>query len=264
MAKLTRKAIREGLESVPIESVLLGAAGAKTTRLTAKQRAFALEVAKGETKAGAYRKAYKSKGKPATCARQGHDISKLPHVSAIIEAERLALEAERYATPAALRALTIHQLKLHALNEDFPPAQRIKALELLGKVTEVALFTERREIIKTEDSSQARDKLMSMLRHAITANAQDADIIDADSLLAELDPAQARGGQGIDDADDASPPATDPPNALQSAATPLHSIPHTQSSLKSPSTPYTKGDPSDVEGGVILENGDENLTHTPV
>lgn len=255
---------------MPIESVLLGVEGAKHSRLTAKQKAFALEVAKGETKAGAYRKAYKSKGKPATCARQGHDIAKLPHVSAIIEAERLALEAERYATPAALRALTIHQLKLHALNEDFPPAQRIKALELLGKVTEVALFTERREIIKSEDSSQARDKLMSMLRHAITANATDADIIDADSLLAELSPATSPGdyqsiqepneAQAIDADAAPSPPATDPPKSLQSAATPLHSIPHIQSLPISAGTPTSKGDPSEAEGVVILDSGDAQIS----
>lgn len=223
MAKLSRKQIKEGLEAVPIDSLILGSAGAKVTRLTAKQKAFALEVARGETKAGAYRKAYKSKGNTATVANQGYQLAKRPEISAIIEAERAALEAEKYATPAALRALAVHQLKLHALDESFPPAQRVKCLELLGKITEVALFTERREIVKTEDSGQARDKLMAMLRQAITANAADADIVDADSLLAELAPASVQAetidgqnaeGEGLLFPDGESPPAGIPQDCI--------------------------------------------------
>lgn len=269
MAKLSRKQIKEGLEAVPIDSLILGSAGAKVTRLTAKQKAFALEVARGETKAGAYRKAYKSKGNTATVANQGYQLAKRPEISAIIEAERAALEAEKYATPAALRALAVHQLKLHALDESFPPAQRVKCLELLGKITEVALFTERREIVKTEDSGQARDKLMAMLRQAITANAADADIVDADSLLAELAPASVQAetidgqnaeGEGLSFPDGESPPAGIPQDCIDAAATPLHSIPHTQSSLNSPSTPYTKGDPSEVEGGINVENEDGKIS----
>jgi hypothetical protein len=38
MKKLSRKEIREGLEAVPIESVILGASSKGEKRLTAKQR----------------------------------------------------------------------------------------------------------------------------------------------------------------------------------------------------------------------------------
>jgi hypothetical protein len=61
MKKLSRKEIREGLDAVPIESVILGATSKGEKRLTAKQREFARQIALGETKAGAYRKSSESK-----------------------------------------------------------------------------------------------------------------------------------------------------------------------------------------------------------
>jgi hypothetical protein len=37
-----------------------------------------------------------------------------------------------------LRALAIQQLTEHSLNPEFPAAQRVKCLELIGKMTEVS------------------------------------------------------------------------------------------------------------------------------
>lgn len=61
MKPLSRKQVKEALETVPIDQVL-----SVPGELTHKQREFARLVALGETGAGAYRKAYKSKGKPKT------------------------------------------------------------------------------------------------------------------------------------------------------------------------------------------------------
>lgn len=94
MIKLTRKQIEEGLKAYPIETLLIGATSAKEKRLTHKQKVFAEEVAKGNTKAGAYRKAYNSKGKPATASRRGQELSKDSAIQAQIEAFRVALEAQ--------------------------------------------------------------------------------------------------------------------------------------------------------------------------
>jgi hypothetical protein len=85
-----------------------------------------------------------------------------------------------------LRALAIQQLTEHSLNPDWPPAQRVKCLELIGKMTEVALFTERREIVQVTDSAQIKERLMDTLRTITQAQAQDVDDTAADSLLAEL------------------------------------------------------------------------------
>jgi hypothetical protein len=187
MKRLTRKEIEAGLETMPIDTILLGAVNAKTTKLTSKQRAFAKEVAMGNTKTGAYRKAYKTKGKPSTQSAEAQKLAKNPAIATQIEAFQLALEANQHITPASLRALAIHKITEKALDPNVPPAQQLKALELLGKITEVALFTERREIVQVTNSQEMKDKLLNSIRLAISSQgAEDIDMDDADSLLAEI------------------------------------------------------------------------------
>jgi hypothetical protein len=193
MRKLTKKQIQEGLELIPMDRILLGTG--TDIKLTAKQKRFAEELAKGETKVGAYRKAYNTKARPAIQATSASRLASKPHIQLLAERIGLALEAAKYQTPAHIRALTIHELTRHAISEDTAPAQRIKALELLGKITEVALFTERRETVVTTDSGDARAKLMNAMRLAITnSQAIDAEYSSADDLLAEL-----AGGEVNDD-----------------------------------------------------------------
>jgi hypothetical protein len=184
--RLTRKQVKEALEQTPIEQVLLGSVGARETKLTPKQREFARQLAMGESKAGAYRKSRESKAKPSTASRKGVALASQDHIRAQVEAFRAAFEAQKYQTPAHLRALAIHELTKHALNEDCPPAQRIKALELIGKMTEVALFTERREIVQVTDAAQAKERLLDALRTITQAEAVDVVDTAAESLLAEL------------------------------------------------------------------------------
>jgi hypothetical protein len=187
MKRLTRKEIEAGLEAMPIDTILLGATGAKTTKLTHKQRAFAKEVAMGETKAGAYRKAYKSKAKPQVASQEGQRLMKNPAIAMQVDAIALALEANQHITPASLRALAIHKITEKALDPEVPVAQQLRALELLGKITEVALFTERREIVQTTNSQEMKDKLLNSIRLALSSqDATDVTVNDADSLLAEI------------------------------------------------------------------------------
>jgi hypothetical protein len=184
--RLTRKQVKEALEQTPIEQVLLGSVGARETKLTPKQREFARQLAMGESKAGAYRKSRESKAKPSTASRKGVALASQDHIRAQVEAFKAAFEAQKYQTPAHLRALAIHELTKHALNEDCPPAQRIKALELIGKMTEVALFTERREIVQVTDAAQAKERLLDALRTITQAEVVDVVDTAAESLLAEL------------------------------------------------------------------------------
>ena len=178
---------------MPMESILLGASNSKDRRLTGKQIKFAEQIALGNTKAGAYRSAYNSHGKPVTQSRRGQEVAANGAVQAQVEAFKVALEAQRYATPAALRALVIERLTQAAIDADMPPAQRLRALELLGKVTEVAAFTERRELIKTDSAVNAKERLINSLRTAITTSSGDG----GRSLLAEL---ARRDPDNIDDA----------------------------------------------------------------
>ena len=182
--KLTRKQIKEGLEATPIDTLLLG----EPKTLTAKQKKFAEQVALGKTKAEAYRNAYNTKASPQVQAVDAHKLSLNPNISLMIEGLKVGIEAQKYLLPAHLRALTIQKLTEKALDPDVNHAQQIKALELLGKITEVSLFTERKEITQTDSSAKAKDKLIQSLAHAIRSsnNISTAKKKEADQLLEEI------------------------------------------------------------------------------
>jgi phage terminase small subunit len=278
MRKLTKKEIQEGLELIPMDRLLLG--NSQEVRLTSKQKKFAEELAKGNTKTGAYRAAYNTKAKPAIQATSASRLAAKPHIQLLADRISHALEAAKYQTPAHIRALTIHELTKHAISEDTAPAQRIKALELLGKITEVALFTERRETVVTTDSADARAKLMQAMKLAISnSQAIDAEYTSADDLLAELagsappdDDTAANEEQATEPAAEAEPvPAIAGWNANENAPNPptpapkfkgsaddshLHSIPHNESAHKSaiPAPSVSKNTGLDE----IIDDFDEN------
>ena len=91
MKKLTRKEIAAGLESVPIEVVLLGAAGSGDKALSVKDREFARQLALGESKASAYRKSRPSKAKPETQSKRGQELAKRGAVIGQVEAFKRAI-----------------------------------------------------------------------------------------------------------------------------------------------------------------------------
>jgi len=182
--KLTRKQIKEGLEATPIDTLLIGSP--KT--LTHKQKAFAEALALTGNKAEAYRTAYDTHSTPKIQSQEGQALAKNPVIAMQVEAIKLSIEAQKYLLPAHLRALTIQKLTEKALDPDVNHAQQIKALELLGKITEVALFSERKEIITTDTSATAKDRLIQSLAQAIRSSAHISmdKKREADDLLAEI------------------------------------------------------------------------------
>ena len=238
MAKLTRAQIREGLDQTPIEAVILGSVNNSGIKLTHKEKRFAEEIALGATKSDAYRKAYKPRGKNATIHKRAHEVSKRGEVLGYAESLKAAMEAERLATPAHLRALTIHELTKGALDPEMPPAQRVKCLELLGKITEVSLFTERREIVRVNKSEDARAALLASIKAAIKIDAIDAKVLEGDDLLAEL--ARAKTPTADDNAEAATPPGAHPPSSSEDSAQPLLSNPHTRSDSLTNQSPGTQ------------------------
>lgn len=189
LPKLSRKQIREGLDSIPMDTILLGVG--KSRELTHKQKQFARNVALGKTKAQAYREAYNSKGNPKTVGNNAVSLAKDTRIQMEIEAYRLAKEAEDYRNPADLRRLVIHQLTQHALNEEINPAQRIKSLELLGKVAEVGVFMDRKETTVIHQSGDIKARLLNQLKTIIEVDAKEISAEQsAESLLAELSHAQ--------------------------------------------------------------------------
>jgi hypothetical protein len=187
--KLNRKQVREVLDQMPIERLLIGSQS-KTTTLTNSQIKFAEEMALGKTKAEAYRKSRpngrQSKAKPATASRRGNELARDSRIQAQIDAFKLAIEAQKYTTPLHLRALVIQRLTEKAIDPEVKDSQQLKALELIGKLTEVQSFTERREIVNIHaDSGEMREKLIQSLRLALS-NQDVTDVDEADQLLAEI------------------------------------------------------------------------------
>jgi hypothetical protein len=231
-SKLTRAQIAEGLDQVPVSHIL----GKGVSReLTAKQKAFALEVAKGSTGAAAYRKAYNSKGSPKL---QGSEASKLkarPSIAQEIEAYSLAIEAAKHRNPAALRELVIQSLVQVIIDPESKPGQITAAAKVLGTVTEVGAFTQVSERRVTVSSEDARAAIMAQLRELTNAQAVDVEAIDAgaDSLLAELS-----------DPDATHPPPT-PQMEEEESLPSLHTIPpeRSQFSLDLDPTPSAQEDP---------------------
>lgn len=233
MIKLSRKQTIEALSHVPLDTLLMGQ-GAKTTKLTLRERRFAESLALGKSKAAAYRDAVPhSTGKPETQSRRGQELAKSGAVQAQIQALALAAEAQRHSTPAALRALVIQKLTEHAISDDVQPAQRLRALELLGKVTEIAAFTERREIIKTTDANAARSALLDSLRSALKMGAVDAAITLTSSPTLSGSPGiDSQASMPMPDVIDALP--DDAPHAFEPAA---GADPATRTPLEGPHCP---------------------------
>ena len=165
--------------------------------LTHKQKAFALEVAKGSTGAAAYRKTYNSQSSKKTHGDAASRLKADVRIKSEIEAYALAIEAEKHRSPAALRALVIQSLVQVVIDPDAKQSTKVAAAKVLGTVTEVAAFTERKEVRTITSSEDARARVMGELRRLMTAGAIDANVIDADadSLLQELSsqPSQDEG-----------------------------------------------------------------------
>ena len=226
---LSRKAIREGLEQTPFVDIMGKEA---SQRLTPKMQAFALEVAKGSSGSAAYRKAYNAKGTTRTQAVQASKLKKKPSIDLTIKAFERAIELQKYYTSAGLRALVIESLVKVITSEDSNAGQITNAAKVLGTVTEVAAFTERKEVTTITSSEDARARVMMQLRDMMKSNATDAVEIEADSLLKEL------AGE------DTTP--TTPIGQLESLTT-IHSVSHALTPEKSdtPTNTFSSISPDD-------------------
>lgn len=142
----------------------------------------------GATGADAYRKAYNSKAKPKSVAVEASKLKAKPSIQQTIQAYELALQAQTYQTPAGLRALVIQTLVQTMIDPEAKDAVKVAAAKVLGTVTEVAAFTERKEVRTITSSEDTKAKLMAKLRDMMKREAIDAPVIEVDSLLEELKP----------------------------------------------------------------------------
>jgi hypothetical protein len=129
-----------------------------------------------------------------------------------------------------LKSLLVQQLVQHSLDEEFPPAQRVQCLKLLGSLFEVGAFVERKEVTTIKRSGDIRARIMETLKDVTDVTALD----DGLSLLEEISQASSSSPK----ADLAGPTAGASPltDAVPVGGT-THTIPHTQSLEKSEPPP---------------------------
>jgi len=224
--KLSRKQITEGLKQSPIENILVGVHNADKINLTKKQKDFARAVAEGKPKAKAYREAYDSHAKPQSQAEQANRLAKNPKIATMIEAFTLANQAREYLIPAQIRTMAIQNLVSIAVNEGEKTSNKLKALELIGKMSEVSLFNETKTHLHLHSSADIKGKLIEGLRQAFSNSRSINDLAKrkAESLLIEL--SEARPSINDDSADDNEEySATLDPSEIPESATPLHHDP---------------------------------------
>ena len=187
--KLTRKQARELLKTVPIDRILTG----ESNRLTKKQKDFAYELAVGETKAQAYRKAYKG-GKASVKKKldgnAGHELSKHPGIQREVEAIKAGLAFQEAYSLGQIKALVVQRLTQEALNDENQGATRVNALKTLGSVAGVDAFVHRTETRVIKDSDTLKTELLAKLKEAMADDARTIDA-DAEALLAEIEGATA-------------------------------------------------------------------------
>lgn len=238
--KLSRQQIKEGLDQVPFVDIVGPTVNSK---LTKKQRDFAMNIAKGDTGSAAYRKAYNSKGKPKTQADSAYKLRNRPDIAAVTDAYSKALEAQAYQTPAALRALVIQSLVQVIIDPEANHGQVVAAAKVLGTVTEVAAFTERKEVHTISSSEDARAKVMTQLRDMMRQDATDVQSVEleARSLEDELRAAHAT--------------PTTPNGQLESLAH-IHTIPLEQSPPNLTPSPLDDSAPPSVDGDLETPPGD--------
>ena len=230
LPKLTKAQIEEALTQTPMHQLL----NVDKYKLTNKQLDFCKELAGGNTKAGAYRKAYNSKGKAKTVADKGYQMSKREDIQNVTDAIKKAIEFQKQYTAGQIRALVVQRLTQEAISDDSNPSVRVNALKALGTIAGVDAFQHVTVSKKTIDSDKARDDLLSMLKQALNDNARTIDQSDSDidALMREIDGGLSNSGGSI----------SDPHTPLLVEGTPesiLHTIPDTQSPPKSKATPLS-------------------------
>jgi hypothetical protein len=242
--KLSRQAIKEGLKNTPIEQILVGAHNVEKVNLTKKQKEFARKVAEGKPKAQAYRETYNTNTTKQSQAEQASRLASNPKVSAMIEAFSLANEAREYLIPAQIRTMAIQNLVSIAINDEEKTSNKLKALELIGKMSEVSLFAETKTHVHLHSSEDIRGQLLAGLKSAFSNSRGLNDLAKrkAESLLIELSEARTIEQDDTESETESDEPAThcetvessdpphpDPQKSTNAGSKSMHSIPLKQS-----------------------------------
>ena len=225
---MPRQSIKEELKDNPFVDVL----GGLGKGLTAKQKRFAEEVAKGEKGSEAYRRAYNTKAKPKTIANHAYTLKNRGDIQATIEAIERANEVMKYQTSEGLRSLAVSTLVDVLTNPDTSPATRIQTARIIGTMTEVSLFTHRSESKVIHSSEDIKAKILKEINSLMSGSVDDVVARDATSLLTELTQSQSTehtdsADQGQDAGENSADVETHPHPTPTCGQTESHVLQHT-------------------------------------
>ena len=147
------KAIQRG---VPADKVLM-----PEIDLTPKQRQFVRAMASGASKRDAYLEAYDAQAGSRSVGVTACHIAAQPKIKSAIEQQR-AVERLRYSqNPLQIREFVVDSLQ-HEARTAQKPGDRLRALELLGKLADVAAF-ETRSVVTHERAGDTTARLREKL-----------------------------------------------------------------------------------------------------
>lgn len=165
------KQTKESLErkvTEPIEDNRKKVGNVATGGLTAKEERFARNVADGMTYSDAYRDAYDCENATTqTINKNACKVMAKDHVKGLVRQILSAKEHDALHDSARMRNFVLEKLQYEATNADTAGA-RVRALELLGKIDIVQLFTP--QVIsddREENPEKLRQELQTRLKRLI-------------------------------------------------------------------------------------------------
>ena len=184
------KALQKG---IPADKVLM-----PEIDLTPKQRQFVRAMASGASKRDAYLEAYDAKADSRSVGITACHIAAQPKIQSAIQQQR-AVERLRYSqNPLDIRNFVVDSLQ-HEARTAQKPGDRLRALELLGKLADVAAF-ETRSVVTHQSGSDTTAKLKEKLARLggvidVEAHARTDARPPAHAQAHEADPTQGEGAQ---------------------------------------------------------------------
>ena len=196
-------------------------------------------------KTEAYRQAYDTNGKPNGQSVNAHKLANNTKVSLMISQLQASETIKHMIIPSSLRALAIEKITELAIDDEISPRDRLKALELIGKFTEVGLFEDRDQTATiVSNSDEVKRKLLDSLRKAIgnSLTLSEDKKRSADELLSEIRGNEIQEAELITDSDNSdpipeafqdtdNPPHPTPLNSVNQEGDILHNIPDKQSHI---------------------------------
>ena len=179
--ELPAAALKALAKGVPADRVLM-----PHVELSPRERQFVQRMAEGASKREAFVEAFEPGGTSRSVSTAAWKVAKRPEVQQALAQEK-AVQRLRYSqNPLDIRNFVVDSLQ-HEARTAQKPGDRLRALELLGKLADVAAF-ETRSVV-THESGSARQRLRDKL-------ARLGSIIDVDATPTAPPPPQTGPASG--------------------------------------------------------------------